>query len=159
MKHAVNHIHFVGIGGAGMSGIAEILHNLGYTVSGSDQGDNAVTRRLASLGIRVHVGHDHLRRPRRLRLRAVLLRDGDVGLRVGHAGLDARVLGIDLRCAAAEPRAVSPGRDSVLGREILCLGLRDRERPAAHALRVQLTVAVEAAVRRAGPAGRRDALA
>ena len=37
MKHAVKHIHFVGIGGAGMSGIAEILHNLGYTVSGSDQ--------------------------------------------------------------------------------------------------------------------------
>lgn len=58
MKHAVKHIHFVGIGGAGMSGIAEILHNLGYVVSGSDQGDSAVTRRLASLGIRVAVGHD-----------------------------------------------------------------------------------------------------
>lgn len=58
MKHAVKHIHFVGIGGAGMSGIAEILHNLGYTVSGSDQGDSATTRRLASLGIRVAVGHD-----------------------------------------------------------------------------------------------------
>src|SRR6218665_3350816 len=58
MKHAVKHIHFVGIGGAGMSGIAEILHNLGYAVSGSDQGDNAVTRRLASLGITVFVGHD-----------------------------------------------------------------------------------------------------
>jgi len=58
MKHAVKNIHFVGIGGAGMSGIAEILHNLGYVVSGSDQGDSAVTRRLASLGIRVAVGHD-----------------------------------------------------------------------------------------------------
>ncbi len=58
MKHAVKHIHFVGIGGAGMSGIAEILHNLGYTVSGSDQSDGAVTRRLASLGIRVAIGHD-----------------------------------------------------------------------------------------------------
>ncbi|WP_372528728.1 UDP-N-acetylmuramate--L-alanine ligase [Piscinibacter sp.] len=58
MKHAVKHIHFVGIGGAGMSGIAEILHNLGYTVSGSDQSDNATTQRLASLGIRVAVGHD-----------------------------------------------------------------------------------------------------
>jgi UDP-N-acetylmuramate--alanine ligase len=57
MKHAVKHIHFVGVGGAGMSGIAEILHNLGYTVSGSDQADNAVTRRLASLGIRVFTGH------------------------------------------------------------------------------------------------------
>jgi UDP-N-acetylmuramate--alanine ligase len=58
MKHAVKHIHFVGIGGAGMSGIAEILHNLGYTVSGSDQSDSAVTRRLAALGIRVALGHD-----------------------------------------------------------------------------------------------------
>ncbi len=58
MKHAVKHIHFVGIGGAGMSGIAEILHNLGYTVSGSDQHDSATTRRLASLGIRIAMGHD-----------------------------------------------------------------------------------------------------
>ena len=58
MKHAVKHIHFVGVGGAGMSGIAEILHNLGYTVSGSDQFDGAVTQRLASLGIRIHNGHD-----------------------------------------------------------------------------------------------------
>ncbi len=58
MKHAVKHIHFVGVGGAGMSGIAEILHNLGYVVSGSDQSDSATSRRLARLGIRVHVGHD-----------------------------------------------------------------------------------------------------
>ncbi|HEX7440715.1 MAG TPA: UDP-N-acetylmuramate--L-alanine ligase [Caldimonas sp.] len=58
MKHAVKRIHFVGIGGAGMSGIAEILHNLGYTVSGSDQSRSATTRRLASLGIRVAEGHD-----------------------------------------------------------------------------------------------------
>jgi UDP-N-acetylmuramate--alanine ligase len=58
MKHAVKHIHFVGVGGSGMSGIAEILHNLGYTVSGSDQADNAVTRRLAGLGIQVYTGHD-----------------------------------------------------------------------------------------------------
>jgi len=58
MKHAVKHIHFVGIGGAGMCGIAEILHNLGYTVSGSDQAGSATTRRLASLGIRVAIGHD-----------------------------------------------------------------------------------------------------
>jgi UDP-N-acetylmuramate--alanine ligase len=57
MKHAVKHIHFVGVGGAGMSGIAEILHNLGYVVSGSDQADGAVTKRLAALGIRVHIGH------------------------------------------------------------------------------------------------------
>jgi UDP-N-acetylmuramate--alanine ligase len=58
MKHAVKHIHFVGIGGAGMSGIAEILHNLGYTVSGSDQSDSPTSRRLASLGIKVFVGHE-----------------------------------------------------------------------------------------------------
>ncbi|WP_029000652.1 UDP-N-acetylmuramate--L-alanine ligase [Azohydromonas australica] len=58
MKHAVKHIHFVGIGGAGMSGIAEILHNLGYVVSGSDQSESATTRRLAELGIRVFIGHE-----------------------------------------------------------------------------------------------------
>ena len=58
MKHAVKNIHFVGIGGAGMSGIAEILHNLGYVVSGSDQHASAVTRALAALGIRVDIGHD-----------------------------------------------------------------------------------------------------
>src|SRR6185503_16576087 len=58
MKHAVKHIHFVGVGGAGMSGIAEILHNLGYVVSGSDQTDSATTRRLAHLGVRVSIGHD-----------------------------------------------------------------------------------------------------
>jgi UDP-N-acetylmuramate--alanine ligase len=57
MKHAVKRIHFVGIGGAGMSGIAEILHNLGYAVSGSDQNDGAVTQRLAALGISVKIGH------------------------------------------------------------------------------------------------------
>ena len=58
MKHAVKRIHFVGIGGAGMSGIAEILHNLGYAVSGSDQSDSPTSRRLGELGIRVFVGHD-----------------------------------------------------------------------------------------------------
>jgi len=58
MKHAVKRIHFVGVGGAGMSGIAEILHNLGYTVSGSDQSASATSRRLASIGIRVAIGHD-----------------------------------------------------------------------------------------------------
>ena len=57
MKHAVDSIHFVGVGGSGMSGIAEVLANLGYRVSGSDLADNATTRRLASLGIRTFVGH------------------------------------------------------------------------------------------------------
>ncbi len=58
MKHAVQRIHFVGLGGSGMSGIAEILHNLGYTISGSDLTESATLRRLASLGIQTHVGHD-----------------------------------------------------------------------------------------------------
>jgi UDP-N-acetylmuramate--alanine ligase len=58
MKHAVKHIHFVGVGGAGMSGIAEILHNLGYVVSGSDQNDSSTLTRLKSIGIRIHLGHD-----------------------------------------------------------------------------------------------------
>jgi UDP-N-acetylmuramate--alanine ligase len=51
-------IHFVGIGGVGMGGIAEVLHNLGYQVSGSDIKDNALTRRLSGLGMTVHIGHD-----------------------------------------------------------------------------------------------------
>ena len=58
MRHALRHIHFVGIGGAGMSGIAEILHNLGYKVSGSDAHAGAVTQRLADLGVAVHIGHE-----------------------------------------------------------------------------------------------------
>ena len=58
MKHAVKHIHFVGVGGAGMSGIAEILHNLGYRVSGSDQTDSPTVQRLAALGVKVAIGHD-----------------------------------------------------------------------------------------------------
>ncbi len=57
MKHAVKHIHFVGVGGSGMSGIAEVLSNLGYEISGSDLADNATTRRLAALGIKTYVGH------------------------------------------------------------------------------------------------------
>jgi UDP-N-acetylmuramate--alanine ligase len=58
MKHAIKHIHFVGVGGAGMSGIAEVLRNLGYAVSGSDLSESATLKRLASLGIRTFVGHD-----------------------------------------------------------------------------------------------------
>ncbi|MFO1281015.1 MAG: UDP-N-acetylmuramate--L-alanine ligase [Burkholderiales bacterium] len=57
MKRRVRRIHFVGIGGAGMSGIAEVLANQGYQVSGSDLADSAVTRRLASLGVRIDRGH------------------------------------------------------------------------------------------------------
>jgi UDP-N-acetylmuramate--alanine ligase len=51
-------IHFVGIGGVGMGGIAEVLHNLGYSVSGSDIKENALTRRFAALGMTIHIGHD-----------------------------------------------------------------------------------------------------
>ena len=57
MKHAIRHIHFVGIGGAGMSGIAEVLFNLGYQISGSDLADGPVLQRLRALGIGTHVGH------------------------------------------------------------------------------------------------------
>ncbi len=57
MKHAVRHIHFVGLGGSGMSAIAEVLHTLGYEVSGSDQADTSTLRRLATLGIKTFVGH------------------------------------------------------------------------------------------------------
>ncbi len=57
MKHAIRHIHFVGLGGAGMCGIAEVLFNLGYEISGSDLSDSPTLRRLAGLGIRTHVGH------------------------------------------------------------------------------------------------------
>lgn len=63
MKFLVNHLHFVGIGGAGMSGIADVMLNLGYVVSGSDLSKSAVTERLQSLGARVFCGHDkkHIR--------------------------------------------------------------------------------------------------
>lgn len=57
MKHAVRHIHFVGIGGSGMSAIAEVLHNLGYVVSGSDQLDSPALRRLTGLGVTTYIGH------------------------------------------------------------------------------------------------------
>ncbi|SFB67300.1 UDP-N-acetylmuramate--L-alanine ligase [Polaromonas sp. OV174] len=58
MKHAIKHIHFIGLGGAGMSGIAEVLHNLGYVISGSDLSNSATLQRLAGLGIKTFVGHD-----------------------------------------------------------------------------------------------------
>lgn len=58
MKHAIRQIHFVGIGGAGMSGIAEVLHNLGYGISGSDLSDSHTLQHLQALGIQTFVGHD-----------------------------------------------------------------------------------------------------
>ena len=65
MKHKVRHIHFVGIGGAGMSGIAEVLANLGYQVSGSDLAENAATRRLQPWASKSAHGHAGERRRRR----------------------------------------------------------------------------------------------
>ena len=56
MKHKVKHVHFVGIGGSGMSGIAEVLLNQKFRVSGSDLADNATTQRLASLGMQIYHG-------------------------------------------------------------------------------------------------------
>ena len=50
-------LHFIGVGGAGMSGIAELMANLGYEVSGSDRRDSDVTRRLRGLGVDIHIGH------------------------------------------------------------------------------------------------------
>ena len=58
MKHKIKHIHFVGIGGSGMNGIAEVLINLGFKVSGSDLAESAVTQRLQTLGASIHYGHD-----------------------------------------------------------------------------------------------------
>ncbi|MGE0355613.1 MAG: UDP-N-acetylmuramate--L-alanine ligase [Burkholderiales bacterium] len=58
MRHKVKRIHFVGIGGSGMSGIAEVLANLGYQVSGSDIAESAAVRRLRGLGIAVAIGHE-----------------------------------------------------------------------------------------------------
>ena len=57
MRHKIKNIHFVGIGGSGMNGIAEVLLNLGYQVSGSDLSDSPATQRLRQLGATVHVGH------------------------------------------------------------------------------------------------------
>jgi UDP-N-acetylmuramate--alanine ligase len=62
VKHKVKHIHFVGIGGSGMSGIAEVLSNLGFVISGSDLASNTATQRLTELGVKVMQGHsaEHL---------------------------------------------------------------------------------------------------
>ena len=58
LPQTIGPLHFVGIGGIGMSGIAEVLHNLGYRVQGSDLADGANVRRLIDLGIPVVIGHD-----------------------------------------------------------------------------------------------------
>ena len=53
----IKNIHFIGIGGAGMGGIAEVFHNLGYVISGSDIADNSMVKHLRDLGINIHIGH------------------------------------------------------------------------------------------------------
>src|SRR5262249_48392067 len=58
LPRSIGPIHFVGIGGIGMSGIAEVLHNLGYRVQGSDLADSANVRRLSALGIPIAIGHE-----------------------------------------------------------------------------------------------------
>src|SRR5450756_2617112 len=58
MRHKVKHVHFIGIGGSGMSGIAEVLLNLDYVVTGSDLSQNAAVNRLQSLGAKVMIGHN-----------------------------------------------------------------------------------------------------
>jgi UDP-N-acetylmuramate--alanine ligase len=58
MKHKVKRVHFVGIGGSGMSGIAEVMLNLGFEVTGSDLSDNAGTKRLRGMGADIRIGHD-----------------------------------------------------------------------------------------------------
>jgi len=70
------HIHFVGIGGAGMSGIAEVLHNMGYLVTGSDLKSSETTRHLEELGIHVAIGH----RPEHVQGADVVVRSSAVGL-------------------------------------------------------------------------------
>ena len=58
LMHRVEHIHFIGVGGAGMSGIAEVMRNIGYRVTGSDKGSSRVTEHLRSVGVEVMHGHD-----------------------------------------------------------------------------------------------------
>jgi len=58
LMRRTKNIHFVGIGGAGMSGIAEVFHNLGYNISGSDINDSQMVKHLSGLGIKIHIGHE-----------------------------------------------------------------------------------------------------
>ena len=81
MLGKTRHVHFVGIGGIGMSGIAELLANLGYVVSGSDEKQSPVTDRLASLGVRVAYGHAEEN-----------VRDAEVGMHVWSAVVSRRTL-------------------------------------------------------------------
>ena len=80
MPQTIGLVHFIGIGGIGMSGIAEVLHNLGYRVQGSDQADSANVQRLRDKGIECFVGHQR-RKPRRCRSGRRLDRDQEDPIR------------------------------------------------------------------------------
>ena len=56
-RKRIKHVHFVGIGGAGMGGIAEVITNIGFSVSGSDIAESPMTQRLSGIGITVYKGH------------------------------------------------------------------------------------------------------
>ena len=102
----IRHIHFIGIGGVGMCGIAEVLHNLGYVVSGSDLHANVNTERLMASGVRCYSGHaaehiqgadavgleglDHVAQDGRLRRRVHVDAERDVELPRLHAKGDRR---------------------------------------------------------------------
>jgi UDP-N-acetylmuramate--alanine ligase len=73
----IKHIHFVGVGGVGMAGIAEVLLSQGYRVSGSDLADNALTKRLKSVGAEIFQGHD-----------AAHIKDADVVVRSSAVDMD-----------------------------------------------------------------------
>ena len=96
MKHKVRRIHFVGIGGAGMSGIAEVLLNLGYQVSGSDASSNAVTRRLTDMGAHVFQGHaaEHIAGADVLVISSAIKADNPevAAARAGHIPVVARAM-------------------------------------------------------------------
>jgi UDP-N-acetylmuramate--alanine ligase len=96
MKHKVHRIHFVGIGGAGMSGIAEVLLNLGYQVSGSDGASNAATQRLAGMGATVYLGHaaEHVRNADVLVISSAIKEDNPevVAARERHIPVVARAM-------------------------------------------------------------------
>lgn len=89
MKHKIGRIHFVGIGGSGMSGIAEVLLNLGYQISGSDMQESAVTQRLRSLGATVYIGHEanHVRGADTIVVSSAIVSNNPEVLMARHLGL------------------------------------------------------------------------
>jgi len=89
MKHRIQRLHFVGIGGSGMSGIAEVLLTLGYGISGSDVHASAATHRLAELGASIHIGHDasHIQGASALVVSSAVGRDNPEVLAARAAGI------------------------------------------------------------------------